>query len=93
MKTLFTMDETAVAVGVTRQTMYYWYRFKAKEPNNDYAKLLPNPITIGRQRFWSKSDINALMRYKKSLPKGRNGVMGCVTQAYTASNKRRNSDG
>ena len=77
------MDETAVAVGVTRQTMYYWYKFKKEEPDNDYAKLLPEPIKQGRQKYWSKSDINALIRYKKALPKGRNGVMGKITQKYT----------
>ena len=93
MKTLFTMDETAVAVGVTRQTLYNWYRFKKEEPDNDYAKSIPEPVTIGNQRFWSKSDINALMRYKKSLPKGRNGVMGRVTQAYIGNSKWRKNNG
>ena len=93
MKTLFTMDETAVAVGVTRQTVYNWYKFKEKEPNSDYVKFLPEPITIGRQKFWSKSDIDSLMRYKKALPKGRNGVMGRVTQCYNSNSKWRNNNG
>lgn len=82
MKTLLTMDEVAVAVGVTRQTIYYWYKFKKENPDSDYARLLPDFIVIGRQRFWNKSDINSLMRYKKAIPKGRNGVMGEVTQRY-----------
>ena len=82
MKTLLTMDEVAVAVGVTRQTIYLWYKYKAEKPDSEYAKLLPECIVIGRQRFWNKSDINNLRRYKKALPKGRNGVMGDVTQKY-----------
>lgn len=93
MKTLFTMDETAVAVGVTRQTIYFWYRFKKEEPDNPYAKLLPEPTKIGRQHYWKKSDIEALIRYKKALPKGRNGIMGKITQIYTLGSKWRKNNG
>ena len=82
MKTLLTMDEVAVAVGVTRQTVYNWYKFKKKNPDNDYVKLLPEPVQIGRQSFWNKSDINNMIRFKKSVPHGCKGIMGEITQRY-----------
>lgn len=89
MKTLLNMEEVAVSVGVSRQTIYNWYRFKAENPDNEYAKMLPDFIVIGshRLRLWNKSDINDLIRFKKIIPKGRNGVMGKVTQMYVKNDK------
>ena len=82
MKTLLSKEEVAVAVGVSYQTINIWYKFREENPDNEYAMLLPDPIKIGRQKMWSKTSINDLKKFKKNLPKGRNGVMGSVTQRY-----------
>ena len=82
MKTLLSKEEVAVAVGVSYQTINIWYKFKEENPDNEYAKILPEPITIGRQKMWSKTSINDLRKFKNTLPKGRNGIMGSVTQRY-----------
>lgn len=84
MKTLFTIEEVAVAISTSAQTIRSWYRFKKKFPDNEYAKLLPNPMIFGKyhQKVWDKSGIDALRYYKSVIPKGRNGVMGDITQAY-----------
>lgn len=88
METMLSMEEVAVAVGVSRQTIYHWYKFKKENPDSDYAKLLPIPF-IGRrnQHLWRKSDIDVLIRFKKLIPKGRNGIMGSVTQRYVRKAK------
>ena len=83
-RTLLKIEEVAVLCGVSVQTVNNWYRFKRENPDNAYARLLPDYITIegSRQRQWDKADINALLTFKRSMPKGCKGVMGSVTQRY-----------
>lgn len=84
MKPLFTKEEVCVAVGVSLQTINNWYRFKRENPDDEYAKILPEPITLNvrRQKVWTQKDIDTLKRFKETKPKGRSGVMGSVTQRY-----------
>lgn len=84
MRTLLRIEEVAVAIGVSTQTINNWYRFKKENPDNEFAQLLPEYTTIGakRQRFWDKSDLANLVRFKATMPKGCKGVMGSVTQKY-----------
>jgi hypothetical protein len=83
-RTLLKLEEVAVLVGVSCQTLNNWYRFKRENPDNEYAKMLPDYECIGghNQRFWDKSDINSLLKFKLFMPKGCKGVMGSVTQRY-----------
>jgi predicted DNA-binding transcriptional regulator AlpA len=83
-RTILTIEQVAVTCGVSVQTINNWYKFKRENPNNEYAKLLPEYMTIGGhgQRFWDKSDIVALCAFKQKMPKGCKGVMGAVTQRY-----------
>ena len=89
MKTMLRKEEVAVSVGISLQTLNNWYRFKAENPESEYAKLLPDYEVVGvyRQKMWSCSDINSLLYFKNVIPKGRNGVMGDVTQRYNKKNK------
>ena len=84
MRTLLRIEEVAVLVGVSVQSINNWYRFKAENPDNEYARLLPDFERIGSkgQRFWDKSDIDQLVTFKRSMPTGCKGVMGSVTQKY-----------
>lgn len=84
MRTLLRIEEVAVLCGVSVQSINNWYKFKRENPNNEYARLLPNYEVIGEhgQRFWDKADMNALLSFKQSMPKGCKGVMGSVTQRY-----------
>ncbi len=84
MRTLLRIEEVAVMCGTSVQTINNWYKFKAENPDNEYAKLLPDFERIGghEQRFWDKSDIDMLIRFKNSMPRGCKGVMGSVTQRY-----------
>lgn len=84
MRTLLRVEEVAVLVGVSTQTINNWYKFKQMNPDNEFAKLLPEYERIGggKQRFWDKSDINQIITFKRTFPKGCKGVMGEVTQRY-----------
>ena len=83
-RTLLRIEEVAVLCGVSVQTINNWYRFKRENPDNEYAKLIPDYITVGgrEQRFWDKADVNSLIVFKDRMPKGCKGVMGSVTQKY-----------
>ena len=83
-RTILKIEEVAVLCGVSVQTINNWYRFKRENPTSQYARLLPDYQEIGgrKQRFWDKSDIDALLTFKRMMPKGCKGVMGSVTQRY-----------
>lgn len=84
MRAFLSIEEVAVLCGVSVQTLNNWYKFKRENPDNPFAQLLPEYQVIGGhgQRFWDKSDIDALMKFKHRMPKGCKGVMGSVTQRY-----------
>lgn len=82
--TLLRIEEVAILCGVSVQTVNNWYKFKRENPDNEYARLLPEYVTLEGhgQRMWHKTDINALIEFKQKVPKGCRGVMGSVTQKY-----------
>ena len=83
-RTLLRIEEVAILCGVSVQTVNIWYRFKRENPDNEFARLLPEYEVMGahNQRFWDKADINALLAFKNSMPRGCKGVMGSITQKY-----------
>jgi len=88
---LLTALEVCVLVGCSYNTLNYWYKWAKKNPNNEYAKLLPKYLDTGirQTRYWRKEDIPAIIHFKNSLPQGRNGLMGDITQKYRREKKRR----
>lgn len=83
------IEEVAVMVGVSTQTINNWYKFKKKNPDNEHAKELPDYIVDfpKKTRLWDCKDIEALQKFRESLPKGRNGILGSVTQKYSRNKK------
>lgn len=81
---LMNVNEVAVLIGSSIQTISSWYRWKNLNPDHALAQYLPDYVQIGnrRQRFWHSSDVWKLIEFKKAIPQGRNGVMGEVTQMY-----------
>lgn len=79
-----TIAELAAAIGSSVQTISGWYRWKKENPEHEYAKRLPDFFRLGahRTRHWHESDIPKLIEFKNSIPQGRNGIMGSVTQRY-----------
>ena len=79
------IEEVAISIGVSVNTINSWYRFKRQNPNDKFAKMLPDYKQDGGERsvrYWDESDIDKLMAFKDAKPVGRNGVMGIVTQKY-----------
>lgn len=83
------VEELAVIIGSSVPTISSWYRWKRQNPEHEMAKVLPDFFRFGphRTRYWHESDIPALLQFKNSLPQGRNGIMGSITQKYVKKNK------
>lgn len=81
---LLRVEQVALAVDVSIQTINIWYRWKRQNPDSEYAKMLPDFIQNGERqtRYWNKADIWRLIEFKNSIPQGRNGILGSVTQKY-----------
>lgn len=79
------IEEVALFIGTSVNTINAWYRFKRQEPDNEYAKMLPDYTQDGGDRstrYWTQEDVQKLIEFKQKRPIGKNGVMGIVTQKY-----------
>lgn len=78
------IEEVAVLIGSSVKTINNWYWFKRENPDNEYAQMLPDYIQEGARqtRYWNEDDVWKLINFKNSIPTGRKGVMGSVTQKY-----------
>jgi len=86
---LYNVTEVALIVNSSINSINNWYRFKKQNPDNEYAKILPDFIQKGqrRTRYWKQSDIDKLLEFKSKLPKGRNGILGSVTQKWNKNSR------
>lgn len=82
MEDLLKIEEVAVLIDSSIQTINIWYQWKRANPENEFALLLPDYIQKGTRntRYWHQKDIPRLIKFKQSVPHGRNGVMGEITQ-------------
>ncbi len=87
---LVKIEELAVMINSSVQTINNWYRWKKIYPDNEYAKLLPDYIQNGsrKTRYWKTSDVWKIVEFKCKIPHGRNGILGEITQAK----RRRQND-
>lgn len=86
---LINIQELAMYVGASIQTISLWYRWKAANPDNERAKLLPEYTQLKSghgTRLWKITDVESLVEFKATVPKGRYGLMGAFTQKYVAKN-------
>lgn len=88
---IFRAEEVVVIIGISLKTLNIWYQFKRENPDNEYAKILPEPQRRGNKgtRYWTQEDIKRLIEFQDKRPTGRNGVMGDITHSYWGGAKRR----
>lgn len=81
---LIRIEEVALLVGTSTQTINNWYRWKKLNPEHPLAELLPDYIQKNprQTRLWRNSDIYSIVEFKNKIPRGRNGILGDVTQVY-----------
>ena len=80
-KERLTVYELSICLDRSPQTIDNWYRWKRDNPDNRYAKLLPDYIQEGSRqtRFWRGKDVKKLMQFRDNAP---HGMMATVTQKY-----------
>lgn len=76
------IEELAMRIDSSVQTINNWYKWKRLNPDNELASLLPEYIQDGARqtRYWNTEDIWKMIEFKQHIIRGRNGVMGDVTQ-------------
>jgi predicted DNA-binding transcriptional regulator AlpA len=86
---LLNAQEVAVTVGISVPTLNSWYKWRKLEPEHKMAELLPDYVQEGgrQTRYWKDTDIWKLIKFRQELPKGRNGILGKVTQQYVKKTK------
>ena len=79
---LLKIEEVALMIGVSTQTINIWYRWARENPENEIAQSIPKYRQEGTRqtRYWTQSDVWKLIEFSKMIPRGRNGIMGDVTQ-------------
>lgn len=81
---LLKIEEVAVLLGCSVKTINMWYWFRKENPDNEYAKMLPDYLQESAKsaRYWRTSDMWKMIQFKDSIPHGRNGILGSITQKY-----------
>lgn len=76
------IEEVALLTGCSTQTLNNWYRWKKLNPEHPLAQLLPDYEQSGERqtRYWDKDDIVKIGQFKASIPHGRLGILGDITQ-------------
>lgn len=72
------IEELAMRIDSSVQTINNWYKWKRENPDNELASLLPDYIQEGNRqtRYWDYNDVWKFIEFKQSIVHGRNGVMG-----------------
>ena len=88
------IEEVAVLIGSSVNSINNWYAYKRLHPESALAKLLPDVTQEGvrQTRYWDSDDVWKLIEFKNSVPKGRNGIMGDATQKYYRRKKEKEND-
>jgi len=78
MGTKIKIEELAMRIDSSVQTINNWYKWKRENPDNELASLLPDYTQEGNRqtRYWNTKDIWKLLEFKTKIVHGRNGVMG-----------------
>lgn len=81
------IEELAMRIDSSTQTINNWYKWKRENPDNELAAVLPEYVQEGNRqtRYWNTEDIWKFIEFKQAVVHGRNGVMG--------QSRRREKDG
>lgn len=91
MAELINATQICALCDISIYTLNNWYRFKQNDPDNQYAKMLPEFTKAPGKttRLWKTEDVAALLTFKATIPHGRKGILGDVTQIYTRKERNK----
>lgn len=83
------IETIALLVGVSTQTLNNWYRWKKIHPEHELAHLLPDYQQDGlrQTRYWKSDDVWKIIDFKHTIPHGRFGILGDITQKQARKRK------
>lgn len=94
MNEMMKIEEVAMRIGVSVQTLNRWYKFKKENPKDEVSKLLPAykkvKTTRGFVRLWSQDDLYSLVAFRSHITCGRTGKMGKYKGRGTKNGKKEN---
>ena len=78
MEGMIKIEELAMRIDSSVQTINNWYKWKRENPEHKLASLLPDYIQEGNRqtRYWNLKDIWMFIEFKTNITRGRNGIMG-----------------
>ena len=87
---LLNAQQVATLANVSTPTLNTWYKWKQLNPEHELAKMLPDYIQVGdrQTRYWSSESVWMVLAFKDKIPRGRNGILGSVTQKYIKKEKK-----
>ena len=93
-KKLLTVEQVALRVGCSAKTINLWYQWKRTNPLSKYVELLPEYTrsTSKGQRLWDPDAVWSLIEFRRTIPHGRNGIMGSVSQKYMRNRRSKNAE-
>lgn len=81
----FSMEQICDYIGISSHTLKAWYMWEKKDIANGFVKepYLPQPnrntFKPGKPREWTHAQLEQLMEYKLTHPRGRSGIHGRYT--------------
>lgn len=86
------IEEVAVKLGVSVQTLNRWYKFKRENPKDDISRRLPMykkvKCATGFVRVWTDNQLQELVEFKSLVTPGRTGKMGKYKGKGTKNGKK-----
>ena len=78
MESRIKIEELAMRIDSSVQTINNWYKWKRENPDHELSALLPEYVQEGNRqtRYWNTADIWKFIEFKTAIVHGRNGIMG-----------------
>ena len=87
------IEEVAMRVGVSVQTLNRWYRYKKDNPKDDMSKAIPmykkEKTSYGFVRLWQMDDVAKLIEFRTKVVPGRCGRMGIYKGKGTKNGEKK----
>lgn len=91
---MLTAMQVCERLDISARTLDSWYKYVKsdieKPKEMPFVPMYTQHHPKG-QRFWKSEDVEALIDFKKWIPKGRLGVMGRINQVYWKPELRKDS--
>lgn len=91
---MLTATKVTQYLDISMKTLDSWYKY-VEDNSFEHPSDMPNLPMYEQKyprapRYWKKSDLEQMKKFKDWVPKGRNGVMGRVNERFWSEKHRKN---